>query len=175
MDYLHACRDKLGGYLPTRRRSSDSVPVPALDSYAQFAIHGGGKEMSTTMAAVRILSALLRTNRWALELCPLSPMRRVPSEWRTCFDKSVFTRPSANSMRLRMRVPCSHTAKLGLANCWRRASARLGPYRLGPRLPRHTACILSRCCPSTFTTRCLAFNGWVTLFGQPPINGRGDS
>jgi pyruvate dehydrogenase E1 component len=33
------------------------VPVPERDSYAQFALAAGGKEMSTTMAFVRLLGA----------------------------------------------------------------------------------------------------------------------
>jgi pyruvate dehydrogenase E1 component len=60
MQYLHARRQALGGYLPQRRSTCDIVSTPALDSYAGFALQAGGKEMSTTMAFVRLLGALLK-------------------------------------------------------------------------------------------------------------------
>jgi len=61
MHYLHARRKALGGYLPRRRRSASHVPaVPALTSWGQFALDANGKEMSTTMAFVRMLGSLLK-------------------------------------------------------------------------------------------------------------------
>ena len=39
---------------------AETLPVPDLAAYAQFALRADGKEMSTTMAAVRLLSALLK-------------------------------------------------------------------------------------------------------------------
>jgi pyruvate dehydrogenase E1 component len=85
MEYLHACRDKLGGYLPTRIRSTDSVAVPALDSYAQFAIQADGKQMSTTMAAVRMLGALLRDKSLGPRIVPI-----VADEARTFGMANLF-------------------------------------------------------------------------------------
>ena len=60
MRYLRARRAALGGYLPARRRAAPTVAVPPLASYADFALQADGKEMSTTMAAVRLSSNLLR-------------------------------------------------------------------------------------------------------------------
>ena len=60
MRYLHARRAALGGALPRRETACDVVAVPDLASYAQFAVGADGKEMSTTMAFVRMLGALLR-------------------------------------------------------------------------------------------------------------------
>ncbi len=60
MQYLHAQRQRLGGFLPKRMTDCDSLPVPELASYAQFALQADGKEMSTTMAFVRILANLLK-------------------------------------------------------------------------------------------------------------------
>jgi pyruvate dehydrogenase E1 component len=85
MDYLHACRAKLGGYLPARRRSAASVAVPALDSYARFAIQADGKEMSTTMAAVRMMSALLRDKSLGPRMVPI-----VADEARTFGMANLF-------------------------------------------------------------------------------------
>src|SRR5882757_7773863 len=85
MDYLQACRAKLGGYLPARRRSAASVAVPALDSYAQFAIQADGKEMSTTMAVVRMMSALLRDKSLGPRIVPI-----VADEARTFGMANLF-------------------------------------------------------------------------------------
>jgi pyruvate dehydrogenase E1 component len=50
----------LGGYLPQRQTQADALPVPALSSYASFALQAEQKEMSTTMAFVRMLGQLLK-------------------------------------------------------------------------------------------------------------------
>ncbi|MDR5762640.1 alpha-ketoglutarate dehydrogenase [Caballeronia sp. LZ035] len=61
MRYLHERRAALGGYLPRRRaKSSQGVTPPALASWGQFALTAAGKEMSTTMAFVRMLGSLLK-------------------------------------------------------------------------------------------------------------------
>jgi pyruvate dehydrogenase E1 component len=60
MQYLHGRRTALGGYLPQRETQADALPVPALSSYASFALQAEQKEMSTTMAFVRMLGQLLK-------------------------------------------------------------------------------------------------------------------
>jgi pyruvate dehydrogenase E1 component len=60
MRYLHRQRARLGGYLPARRSDCAPVPVPPIGRYAGFALAAGGKEMSTTMAFVRMLGQLLK-------------------------------------------------------------------------------------------------------------------
>ena len=60
MQYLHARRTALGGYLPRRDTACAPVPVPAIQSYAAFALQADGKDMSTTMAFVRMLGQLLK-------------------------------------------------------------------------------------------------------------------
>jgi pyruvate dehydrogenase E1 component len=60
MQYLHARREALGGYLPKRFTACAPLAVPALQTYAGFALQADGKEMSTTMAFVRMLGQLLK-------------------------------------------------------------------------------------------------------------------
>jgi pyruvate dehydrogenase E1 component len=60
MQYLHGRRAALGGYVPQRQTQADVLPVPALNSYASFALQAEHKEMSTTMAFVRMLGQLLK-------------------------------------------------------------------------------------------------------------------
>ncbi|EHP41143.1 2-oxoacid dehydrogenase subunit E1 [Cupriavidus basilensis OR16] len=58
--YLQARRAALGGYLPARHPGAERLPVPGLDKTAAFALHADGKAMSSTMALVRYLGALLK-------------------------------------------------------------------------------------------------------------------
>jgi pyruvate dehydrogenase E1 component len=58
--YLARQRERLGGHLPKRITECAPLPVPELASYAQFALEAQGKEMSTTMAFVRMLGTLLK-------------------------------------------------------------------------------------------------------------------
>jgi pyruvate dehydrogenase complex dehydrogenase (E1) component len=60
MRYLHQRASALGGYMPARPATSVPLAVPDIHSYAGFAIAAEGKEMSTTMAFVRMLSGLLQ-------------------------------------------------------------------------------------------------------------------
>jgi len=61
MQYLHARRAGLGGYLPRRRRAaSKGLIVPSITTWGQFAIDAAGKEMSTTMAIVRMFGTLMK-------------------------------------------------------------------------------------------------------------------
>ena len=83
--YLRERRAALGGALPKRRRRSDAVEVPALESYARFALRADGKEMSTTMAAVRLLGALLKDAAVGPRIVPI-----VADEARTFGMASLF-------------------------------------------------------------------------------------
>ena len=86
MRYLHARRAALGGHLPRRRaRSSESLPVPAVESFARFALEADGKEMSTTMAVVRMLGNLLKDAALGPRVVPI-----VADEARTFGMASLF-------------------------------------------------------------------------------------
>ena len=71
LQYLRERRAALGGNLPARRTTSRSIPVPALTPLAQFAIEADGKEMSTTMALVRIFNALVRDKELGPRIVPI--------------------------------------------------------------------------------------------------------
>ncbi len=60
LKYLHSRRRALGGALPARRADCAVLPVPPLAATAAFALDAAGKEMSTTMAFVRLLGNLLK-------------------------------------------------------------------------------------------------------------------
>src|SRR5512134_669736 len=71
MKYLHARRSKLGGTLPSRDPSCPPLPVPAAEGWARFALEANGKEMSTTMAFVRMLGALLKDRELGPRIVPI--------------------------------------------------------------------------------------------------------
>ena len=92
MQYLRARRASLGGHLPKRHTAADVVPVPALtlpasdgNSYAQFALQADGKEMSTTMAFVRMLGGLLKDKALGPRIVPI-----VADEARTFGMANLF-------------------------------------------------------------------------------------
>ena len=83
--YLRGRRQALGGYLPARRRDARPVAAPALESYADFALHAGGKKMSTTMAVVRLFSNLLKDKELGPRIVPI-----VADEARTFGMANLF-------------------------------------------------------------------------------------
>jgi len=83
--YLSERRAALGGPLPARRRECPPVAVPTLAAYAQFALTADGKEMSTTMAAVRMLGSLLRDPTLGARIVPI-----VADEARTFGMDNLF-------------------------------------------------------------------------------------
>ena len=85
MRYLHARRLALGGYLPRRETRCDVVAVPEPAIYASFALQADGKEMSTTMAFVRMLGGLLKDKTLGARIVPI-----VADEARTFGMANLF-------------------------------------------------------------------------------------
>jgi len=85
--YLKDKRAELGGYLPERQleASTPAPKRPSLESYAGFALEADGKEMSTTMASVRLLSGLLRDKSFGSKIVPI-----VADEARTFGMDNLF-------------------------------------------------------------------------------------
>ena len=85
MQYMHARRAALGGYLPKRETTAQVIEVPALPVYASFALGADGKEMSTTMAFVRMLGGLLKDAALGPRIVPI-----VADEARTFGMANLF-------------------------------------------------------------------------------------
>ncbi|MCV2218445.1 alpha-ketoglutarate dehydrogenase [Thauera sp. Sel9] len=88
MRYMRDRRAALGGAMPARTRKPPEgrIPaVPALTAYAGFAIEAGGKEMSTTMACVRMMGALLKDKAFGPTIVPI-----VADEARTFGMDNLF-------------------------------------------------------------------------------------
>jgi len=85
MRYLQDRRATLGGFLPRRPGQAPRVAVPPLARYAEFATHAEGKEMSTTMAFVRMLTGLLKDPDLGARVVPI-----VADEARTFGMANLF-------------------------------------------------------------------------------------
>ena len=85
MRYLREHRAALGGVIPERRTAAAPLAVPPLASYAAFATQADGKEMSTTMAFVRMLTALLKDGTLGARIVPI-----VADEARTFGMANLF-------------------------------------------------------------------------------------
>ncbi len=85
IEYLQERRRALGGYLPARRMSSRSLPVPPVDTFKTQLEGTGEREASTTMAFVRILNALIRDKKIGKHVVPI-----VPDEARTFGMEGMF-------------------------------------------------------------------------------------
>ena len=85
MHYLRQRREALGGPLPLRNGSAPVLPVPPISAWGTFALQADGKEMSTTMAAVRMLGNLLKDPTLGPRIVPI-----VADEARTFGMASLF-------------------------------------------------------------------------------------
>ncbi|HMV45587.1 MAG TPA: pyruvate dehydrogenase (acetyl-transferring), homodimeric type, partial [Leptospiraceae bacterium] len=86
MQYMKERRNALGGYLPQRRKKADSLKVPSLDAFASLLeATTEGRELSTTMAFVRLLNILLKDKEIGKRIVPI-----VPDESRTFGMEGLF-------------------------------------------------------------------------------------
>src|SRR6476661_5622730 len=83
--YLQERRRQLGGSLPQRRRKSASLEVPELSAFSALLASTEQREISTTMAFVRILNTLLRDKTIGKFVVPI-----VPDESRTFGMEGMF-------------------------------------------------------------------------------------
>ena len=83
--YLQRQRQALGGYLPKRNTQAASIPVPSLASYGSFALTSEDREISTTMAVVRLFTNLIKDKQLGPRIVPI-----VADEARTFGMANLF-------------------------------------------------------------------------------------
>ena len=83
--YLKERREALGGHLPARKVTAESLKTPELSAFEVLLKDSGEREMSTTMAFVRALSVIARDKALAPRLVPI-----VPDEARTFGMEGLF-------------------------------------------------------------------------------------
>ena len=86
LDYMRERRQSLGGYQPVRRRKAAPLEIPPLSAFETLLkASGEGRELSTTMAFVRILTTLVRDKKIGKYVVPI-----VPDESRTFGMEGMF-------------------------------------------------------------------------------------
>ncbi|MCI0413539.1 pyruvate dehydrogenase (acetyl-transferring), homodimeric type [bacterium] len=83
--YLSERRRKLGGYLPVRKRTTTPIQSPPDDLFDEFFKGTAGRDASTTMVFVRLLSKLLKDSKIGDFIVPI-----VPDEARTFGMEALF-------------------------------------------------------------------------------------
>ncbi len=85
MQYLRQRRQALGGAVPERRERAPALEVPPLSAFDALLKSTGDREISTTMAYVRILTALTRDKEFGKHVVPI-----IPDEARTFGMEGLF-------------------------------------------------------------------------------------
>jgi pyruvate dehydrogenase E1 component len=83
--YLQERRTALGGYLPARNSAAPPLVVPPLEAFSALLEGTGDREISTTMALVRMLTALVKDKNIGKHVVPI-----VPDEARTFGMEGMF-------------------------------------------------------------------------------------
>ena len=85
--YMRERRKALGGYLPARRTDAAPLEIPELAAFDSLVQGTEDREVSTTMAAVRLLQLLSRDKKIGQSIVPI-----VPDESRTFGMEAMFRR-----------------------------------------------------------------------------------
>jgi len=100
MRYLLERRKELGGFLPQRPRGNLKLEVPALSAFQSILDGTGEREISTTMAFVRILGVLLKDKSIGRHIVPI-----VPDEARTFGMEGLFRQIGIYSSVVQLYTP----------------------------------------------------------------------
>ncbi len=98
--YMHERRQALGGFLPTRRTHVEPLAVPELSAFESQLKDSGEREISTTMAFVRILTALVKDKKIGQHVVPI-----VADESRTFGMEGLFRQLGIYSMKGQLYEP----------------------------------------------------------------------
>jgi pyruvate dehydrogenase E1 component len=85
LKHMHERRSALGGFVPSRKPIDEPLEVPGLDALQGLLGSSGEREMSTTMAFVRILNTLVKDKKIGNRIVPI-----VPDESRTFGMEGMF-------------------------------------------------------------------------------------
>ncbi len=85
MRYMRQRREELGGFIPTRRSEMQLLKTPPREVFAKQFESSGKREISTTMAFVRLLSGLAKDKEIGERIVPI-----VPDEARTFGMEGMF-------------------------------------------------------------------------------------
>jgi pyruvate dehydrogenase E1 component len=139
MKYLHARRTALGGYVPTRQRKAAALEAPPLSTFQAMLEATGEREISTTMAFVRLLTTLLRDKTLGRHIVPI-----IPDEARTFGMEGLFRTVGIYSSVGQLYEPVDSDQVMYYredkgARFWKKASTKPARFQAGSPLPRRTA------------------------------------
>lgn len=101
--FLKKQREALGGFLPSRHHQIEALTVPDLSTFATLLASTGEREISTTMAFVRLLSILLKDKNLGQRVVPI-----VPDECRTFGMEGLFRQIGIYSPVGQLYTPVDH-------------------------------------------------------------------
>lgn len=86
LKYIRQKREALNGYMPVRRaKSTEELPAPPLKAFDAITKGSGDREISTTMAFVRVLTVMLKDKQIGSRVVPI-----IPDEARTFGMEGLF-------------------------------------------------------------------------------------
>jgi pyruvate dehydrogenase E1 component len=100
MQYMRKSREKLGGFMPVRSDNAAPLVVPGLEVFEALLKDSGDREISTTMAFVRMLSSLARDKNIGQNIVPI-----VPDEARTFGMEGMFRQLGIYSFKGQLYQP----------------------------------------------------------------------
>ena len=103
MRYLRERNAAMGGFIPQRRTTSTPLEIPDLTVFDKLLAGSGEREISTTMAFVRILTALTRDKAIGSRIVPI-----VPDEARTFGMEGMFRQLGIYSSVGQLYEPVDH-------------------------------------------------------------------
>ncbi|MGE0857495.1 MAG: pyruvate dehydrogenase (acetyl-transferring), homodimeric type [Gammaproteobacteria bacterium] len=103
MQYLRERTAAMGGFVPQRRAKADPLTIPALSLFEALLEGSGERDMSTTMAFVRLLNALVRDKTIGKRVVPI-----VPDEARTFGMEGMFRQLGIYSAVGQLYEPVDH-------------------------------------------------------------------
>ena len=100
MQYMMKRRQELGGSVPQRRKDFDALEIPGLDAFKAQLKDTGSREVSSTMAFVRVLSTLAKDKKIGERIVPI-----VPDEARTFGMEGMFRQLGIYSSQGQLYTP----------------------------------------------------------------------
>lgn len=104
MKYLRARRSELHGAFPARRKASEALEVPSLEAFKAQIQNTKGREISSTMAFVRVLNTLVKDKKIGHRVVPI-----VADEARTFGMEGMFRQLGIYSAEGQRYTPHDHT------------------------------------------------------------------
>ena len=103
LEYMRRRRASLGGSLPARKADFTAMKVPELSAFKKQLESSGEREISTTMAFVRVLSTLVKDKTIGSSVVPI-----VPDEARTFGMEGMFRQLGIYTSEGQKYVPHDH-------------------------------------------------------------------